>query len=130
MAFLYDHFFSPDKANGIHVTITVAGQELPFTLKRGVSFRDVADAKAQATKTRVKPTGEIEPYEFSEKIMNIEILAKTLREWPFQYSDGSEVPLTRENIADLDGDVVQALVEQIAKVVQEKRKALDPTGSK
>jgi|SRR5271157_1077889 len=124
--FLFDNFFTPDDANGIDIEVPIGNQNIPFTVKRSVSVKDMFAAKASATKMRFKPTGEPEVYAFDEGTMNIEILARTLKAWPFLYSDGKPVPLTRENIQILDGDVIEPIVKAINEIIQKRRTSSDP----
>lgn len=125
--FNFDDFFFKDSDTS-SVSVEARGKILPFKIKKGVSFADIRSAQKNAVKVIYKPDGSIQDIQSDEGIAQLELLARTLKEWPF-HQNGEPVPITRENLDLLDGQVVQQLVLKVRDIIQKGHESLDPLGS-
>lgn len=123
--FLYDDFFANDSAPGIEIEVPLRGKKIPFTIKRGISFKDFNEAKDAAMKMRFKPDGRPEVVSYSDHIFGVELLFRCIKGWPFR-KDNQPIPVTRENIADMNPDVVGAVVAVLQEVASKGVEALAP----
>lgn len=124
--FYYDDFFASDETPGAEIVVEIRGRQVPFTVKRGASFKDFSEARENATKMRFKPDGKPEIYSYSDFIFGVEVLARCIKSWPFKTRDGQPVPVTREKIAEFGTDGVQAVMLAIQKVTEKGVEALAP----
>lgn len=127
--FLADDFFVDEHDPGVELIVTLSGRTVPLMVKRGLSFADIAAAKQQATKMRFKPDGTPEVYAFDETIMNVEILFRALKSWPFTQRNGKSLPLTRENIKALRAENIEPIIKALGIIVERRGQATDPFGS-
>lgn len=123
--FLADDFFVDEEDAGVELIVNLAGRHVPLMVKRGLSFADISYAKQQATKMRFKPDGTPEVYAFDEAVMNVEILFRALKSWPFK-RNGKPLPLTRENIKALRAENIEPIVKALGIIVERRGKATDP----
>lgn len=83
-------------------------------------------------KKRIKPNGDVEITDINEDIFAVEIVARAIKDWPFRHSDGTKVPVTRENIKFLLADGVQTLatlfINKIASGKEAKKAFTPPSG--
>ena len=124
--FLADDFFADENEAGIELIVKLKGRDVPFMIKRGLSFADINYAKQQATKTRFKPDGSPEVYAFDEGILNVEILFRSLKSWPFVDRAKKPYPLTRDNIKNLLAENVEPIVKALGVVVERRGKVNGP----
>lgn len=131
--FLFDDFFvandQTDPGDRVEVEITdVHGNPriVPLYIKRGLSLDDREAAKRQAVKTRLKPNGEYEIVSMDETVFAIELLVRCIRVWPFRYRDGSQVPVTRENIRQFLADGADKLAAMIVGRMQKRQEQKGP----
>lgn len=116
----FDEFFTPDDAPGIEAEVLIRGKILVFEFKRGINFRDGASARAAAAKTRINPATQMpEMYAFDEAVFNIELLARTIKKWPF-HQNGQPLPVTRELLQIMDTDMLEPLVRKVQEIMSNK----------
>lgn len=127
--FLFDDFFVPADDPGIEDSVTVRGQVIPMHVAKGLSLRDVQEANAKAVRTRVDPaTGNVEIVGVDQVVFAVEILVRAIKSWPFTMSDGTAVPVTRENLYALRADGLSAFKSIIERLTGSDTPAqLDPS---
>ena len=126
--FLADDFFYKD-SDTAPITISVRGRSVPFSIKRGVSAADIAAARKVAVKISFSPSGKPVLSNVDQEAFEQEIVFRCLKEWPFKEADGTPLPITRENLGDMAGDVVTALSQKIMSVMQGGQEANAPLES-
>lgn len=116
-AFLFDDFFvSLDPSDpGEEMVVELSGRQVPLRVKRGLSLSDRSAANSQAVKTRVTPDGKLEVVSVDQEIFQTELLFRCLKSWPFTFSNGEHVPITREYIKAMFGENVDAITANIQK---------------
>lgn len=126
--FLFDDFFvALDEDDfGELVEVEIRGRQVPIYIKRGLSLADREAAKSQAIKTRIKPTGEIEIVSMDEAVFAIELMVRCIKSWPFKYSNGLPVEITRENIRAMLADAVDAISLKLISNMQIRQKQREP----
>ena len=127
MEYNFDDFFFKDD-DLLDVSVSIRGKTVPFKIKKGVSFSDIRAAQKNAVRITYKPDGSVASIDSDEGIAQLELLTRVLKEWPFK-QNGEPLPITRENLDLLDGQVVQQLVLKVRDIIQKGRESLDPLGS-
>jgi hypothetical protein len=121
--FYYDDFFvSKDKKDaGEIVVVTLKGREVPIRFKRGISLGDKNAAKARSIVTRIKPDGKPEIVSIDDSAFALELLSRTIIEWPFKYRDGRPVPISKDTIEEMFEDCADELALLVMKRFTKKR---------
>lgn len=133
LEFNFDDFFvtQDPKQSGTVVQVDLEDvngntRTVPITIKRGLSFGDQEAAKQNAVKKRIKPNGEVEILDINEDIFAVEIVARAVKDWPFKYSDGKKVPVTRENVKFLLAGGVATLATLLINKISAGKGAKQP----
>lgn len=112
-AFLFDDFFASDNDPGVVIGVTIKGRRVPITIKRGLSVTERTAAEQKAVRKHTDPSGRLVFDGVDEAVLVEELLVAAIKDWPFKNSDGSAVPVTRENIRRMLGGA-----EEIASAIQ------------
>ncbi|GHO45193.1 hypothetical protein [Ktedonospora formicarum] len=126
--FLFDDFFVAQDASdeGELIEVEINDRLVPVYIKRGLSFEDKAAAKAVGVKQRVKPNGEVEIVSMDEAAFAVELLYRCIVSWPFVYSSGRKVPVSRENIRLMLSEGAEAVAQVLLQRINKKREAKQP----
>lgn len=81
--FLVDDFFVDDADAGVEIRPVLRGRVVPMTVKRGLNLRDREAAKAAAIKSHLAPNGQLVVDGIDEAVLNIEVLFRAIKAWPF-----------------------------------------------
>ena len=126
--FLFDDFFvaQDDSDPGERVDVEIRGRQVPFFLKRGLSFADREAAKSVAVQTRVKPNGQVEIVRIDEGVFATELLYRCLKSWPFTHRSGKRVEISRENIRAMVADGADTLAKVVIDRMTKRQETMKP----
>ncbi|GHO55527.1 hypothetical protein [Ktedonobacter robiniae] len=126
--FLFEDFFVAQDATdeGDRIEVEINDRLVPLRLKRGLSFEDKAAAKAVGVKQKVKPNGEVEIVEMDEAAFAVELLYRCIVSWPFVYSSGRKVPVSRENIRIMLSEGAEAVAQVVLQRINKRREIKQP----
>ena len=114
--YYFDEFFVSDSDPGVTYQVPIKGRLVPIVCKRGMSLRDKEEAQSAAIQRHIDTeTGRLVIDGIDDIKMDIEILSRTIKSWPFVYRDGSPVPITPETISAFLSEGVDRLIGFIAK---------------
>lgn len=125
--FLFDDFFSSEDDPGIEATIHVKGRDIPVRVKADLSLQDTQQAEQLAVKKRITPEGKLVVDGVDEALLTAEVLARTIKSWPFTFRDGSPVPVTRENVLKFCAEGGAKLAELLKSLKDQREAALVPS---
>lgn len=123
--FYFDDFFASDEDPGVTVPVKIRGRMVPITFKRGLTIEDKAKAQAAAVKMTISADGKPVFGGIDNAAAVTQMLAVSIKSWPFTNRDGSPVPVTIENIKKLLGGADE-MADVIAKIDAEGAEALVP----
>jgi len=123
--FFFDDFFVGSDDPGVEIKPVLRGRVVPMRITRGLSLDDREAAKAMAVRQHLNPQGQMVLDGIDEKVLNVEVLARALKSWPFT-RDGQPVPITRQTITALGGDCCDAIMAEMAKLLSAAEDAHAP----
>ncbi|GHO44515.1 hypothetical protein [Ktedonospora formicarum] len=124
--FYFDEFFDDEDDPGVPVELDIKGRKVTIYIARGVSFHDKQAAKKQAVRMKVHPDGKISILGIDEETFAVEVLARTIKSWPFKYrQSGKTVPITKDTIRKFLSDGAEQLQAIVLNMVQKQEEALD-----
>lgn len=123
--FLFEDFFVAADDPGVEEVVSINGRDVPLRIKRGITLKDIEEAKSKAIKTHLSPKGELVVDSVDEAQMTVEILARVIKAWPF-VRDGKQVPITRENLYLMRAEASEALQSLVKRLISGKKEALAP----
>lgn len=102
--FFVDEFFAPEIDEGKEITITVAGKDVPITVRtRGVTNEDRMAAELAATTVTMK-NGKVDKVTTDRAKASMELAARQVLSWPFKDREtGEMLPITGANLARMRG---------------------------
>lgn len=121
--FLFDEYFS---GTDIEVKIPFNGKLLPFRIKKSLTLQERQQANDAAIKVNFDTKGKPTIQKNDQAAYTNEILMVGLRFWPFEYRPGKPVPINRETIAKLDGNLSDEIAARILGVVEVEAEQLVP----
>lgn len=125
--FLFEDFFVAADDPGVEEVVNIHGRDVPLRIKRGITLKDIEEAKSKAVKTHLSPSGQLIVDSIDEAVMTVEILVRCIKGWPFT-KDGKKVPVTRENLYAMRAEASDALQTLVQRLVSGKKEALVPFG--
>jgi hypothetical protein len=123
--FLFEDFFVAPDDPGVEEIVEINGRQVPLMVKRGITLKDVEEAKTRAVKTHLSPSGQLVVDSIDEVVMTVEILLKAIKSWPF-IKDGKPLPITRENLYAMRAEASAALQQLVKKLTSGRRESLGP----
>lgn len=123
---LFDDYSSSNEDPGLEIEIPSRGKLLKFRIKRALNL----DERQRATKVGViiglDDKGAPTLQQMDQAAYTKELLLVVLKQWPFVYSSGSPVPITRDTVALLDA----SLADSIIAIVMGRTPDMAPFGKK
>lgn len=123
MTFLFDDFFAdPDASVEIRPRLWQNGQliEVPMQVRRRLSLAAREKIKTDAVTYQVNTlTNDVTPVIDQEKLTVLSLLALIVA-WPFQYKEGSPVPINEKTVRALGSNGADAIMLEFAKLDQQK----------
>lgn len=124
--FLFNEYFADPSDKGAPVTIPFNGKDLPFRLRRSLTIHERQRANDAAVAIEIGDDGKPKVTKLDQGAYNVEIVLAGLKEWPFEFSPGRSVPINRKYVEQLDGVLLERIANQILRVGEVQKDALDP----
>lgn len=125
--FLFEDYFDSEDNPGVELVIPFRGKPVPFTIKRSLPLGDRQKANDAAIKIDIDKNGKPRLLgQPDQAAYTREIVLAGLLKWPFKKS-GQPLPITRENVAKLDGVLQEELANRILGVSEVNPVVLDPS---
>lgn len=124
--FLFSEYFSDDKDPGVPVVIEWSGRSIPLRIKHTLTLGERQRANKAAFEFKIGDDGKPILVKQDQAAYTTEIVLAGLLSWPFEYAPGRPVPITREIVDKLDGDLASAIASRILSRTKVSATALDP----
>lgn len=124
MAFFWEDYASSKR--GVEITLNWRGHKLPFSIKRTLTLDERQAANQAAIEIGLDKNGKPEIKRQDQAAYTKEIVRVGVLSWPFEYVEGSPVPINAKNIASLDGSLLDELASHILGTVEVDKKATTP----
>lgn len=121
--FLFDEYFS---GSDIEIHIPYKGKLIPFRIKRALTLKERQQANDAAIQVNFDSKGKPNLQKNDQAAYTNEIILVGLKFWPFEYRPGKPVPINRETVAKLDGNLADEIAARILGAVEVDESALDP----
>jgi hypothetical protein len=128
-AFLWEDYSADPSDRGVSIQIEHHGKDLPFRIRRSLTIDERQRANEAAIEIQIDKNGLPIITKQDQAAYTKEIVLIGLKHWPFEYSPGKPVPLTRANILKLDGSLLDKLAAAILGATEVKAEQYDPFGS-
>lgn len=127
---LYDDYFTDPNDPGVDVSIAHRGKLLTFRLKKSLTLAEKQIAANAGVSISIDGTGQPTLNKMDQSAYTREILIAGVKAWPFAYQDGTPVPITRDTISRMDGELAEKISFVLLGQREAQAQALVPFGKK
>lgn len=128
--FLFSDFFTDANAPGVKIELEWGGRILPLRIKHSLTLGDKQKANRAAFEFSVDENNKPTLTKQDQGAYTTEVVLAGLLEWPFEYEPGKPVPINRQTVSQIDGDLASAIAARILAGTKVNAAALVPFGKK
>lgn len=123
---LFDDYFTSPNSPGVAATVVHRGVEIKLKIKKSLTLDELQQAADAGLALSIDKAGQAQVTKMDQGAYSRKVVLLGVKQWPFTYDDGSPVPINKNTVAMMDGNLANKIADVILGNREAQQKALDP----